>query len=693
VPKHLSWRYRRLRSIAQRLRTSLALRGWRGTLSRVAQEFAPRPVLDDTLHLIPLDGPLEPFAVAYDDAPVVSVVIPAYGNLPHTLACLRSVAACPPERPIEVIVVDDASPVDMVVELSKVRGLRVLRNASNLGFVGACNAGAAAARGAFLLFLNNDTQVTPGWLDHLVDFLEAHPVAGIAGSRLVYPDGRLQESGAWIFSDGSAWNIGRFERRSAPEHRYARQVDYVSGASLMIRRDLFDGLGGFDTRFAPGYYEDADLAFAVRHAGLQVWSVPSSTIIHAEGISSLGMENEGMKRFQAINQGKFVQKWRDALASQPQPNTPAASMMQRHTRGTMLVVDSSTPDATRDSGSVRLLAMMDILVRDDWHVVFIPDDGRADEAAYVALGALGVELQTRASTGGVPGWLSRHGARLHTVLLSRYTVASQYLGLVREQCPSARIVFDTVDLHFLREQRAAQHAGSASLARTAEASRRQELALIGKADCTLVVSPVERELLQQLAPQANVRVLSNIHTVHGTSRGHSGRRDLLFIGGYGHPPNADAMSWMADALLPALHAAAPGTRILVAGDVPEGIRDNFSAAGLTMLGRVGDLGPLMDACLASIAPLRFGAGVKGKINMSMSYGLPVIATAVAIEGMNLTDGVDVLLAEEPTAMATAYVRLLGDQDMWQGLSSASIAHVARYFSPGAAAAVMREVMG
>lgn len=688
----LSWRYRRLLNLARRVRASVALRGWRGTIGRISQDLGRRPDVDDSLSLLPLESAFAKLSLPTSSTPRVTIVIPVYGKIEYTLACLRSVATFPPADAFEVIVVDDASPDNSAVTLAEVAGLRLLKNEHNLGFVGSCNAGATVARGEYLVFLNNDTQVTPGWLEALLRCFERHPDAGIAGSQLVYPDGRLQEAGAWVFSDASAWNIGRFASRKNPSLRYARTVDYVSGASLAIPRELFGSLGGFDTHFAPGYYEDTDLAFAARAAGRSVWYVPDSIVIHAEGISSAGVADSGMKRFQAINQAKFARKWKDALRRQPAPGMSLAAVDRTRHRGTILVADTVTPDASRDSGSLRLIGMMQLLLDEGWHVVFAPDDGHAEDSAIRDLGALGIELLARPWASGLPTWLATHGADVHAAILCRHTVAAQYAGYVRRHAPTAKLIFDTVDLHFLREERAAERSGNSALARQAESTRRQELAMIERADSTFVVSEYEREMLSRLLPGARVDLLSNIHEVYGRKSAFAGRRDLLFVGGYGHPPNADAMRWMASEILPALRRSRPDARIFVAGDVPDNEFRMFADAGLDMLGRVPDLAPLMNATLASIAPLRFGAGVKGKVNMAMSHGLPVIGTTVAVEGMRLVDGVDVLVADDADAFADAHSRLAADEGLWTSLSDHALDNVRTHFSADAALAALRRAI-
>jgi GT2 family glycosyltransferase/glycosyltransferase involved in cell wall biosynthesis len=689
----LSWRLKRLGYLLQRIRGSVALRGWRETLMRMRQEFQPKPQFDESLSLLPLHEVFTPFVLPVAEVPQVSIVIPIHGKLAYTLACLRSLVRHESGAPFEVIVVDDASLDDSASVLAQITGLKLLRNERNLGFIGSCNVGAAQARGEFLLFLNNDTQVTAGWLDALLRCFAERADCGIAGSRLLYPDGRLQEAGGLVFANGSCWNTGRFEPRNAPAFRYRRKTDYVSGASLLIRRAVFQGVGGFDMRYAPGYYEDTDLAFTVRRLGLATYYEPASTVIHCEGTSAGTDLDSGMKRYQRINQAKFVDKWASELAKLPPPGTPLKRATRWHSRGRVLVVDAMVPEPTRDSGSLRLCAILQILEAQGWSTSLLPDDGRASQAEIDALGRLGCEVLCKPWVTDLPHWLRKHGGELHAVILCRHTVAGQYAKLVRRHAPQAKLLFDTVDLHFLREQRAAKLADSKSLERQAKASRRSELALIEQADVTFVVSPHEQALLAKILPQARVDLLSNIHDVHGCENPHAGRRDLVFIGGYSHPPNSDAIHWIASEILPRLRETLPNICIHVLGDVSDSMREELASPGLRFHGRVPDLTPWLESCLASLAPLRFGAGVKGKINMAMSYGIPVVATPVAVEGMQLNDGFDVLVAEDAAGFVTAVARLHSDIVLWGNLSTHGMANIRKHFSTDAAAATLRRVLG
>lgn len=212
-------------------------------------------------------------------------------------------------------------------------------------------------------------------------------------------------------------------------------------------------------------------------------------------------------------------------------------------------------------------------------------------------------------------------------------------------------------------------------------------------DLTLVVSPVEQALLAAEVPEARVEVLSNVHEVAGRGRGFDGRRDLWFVGGFQHPPNVDAVRWFVAEVWPQVRAELPDARFHVVGSkMPESMRA-LAGDGVEIHGHVADLSPFLDGCRVSVAPLRYGAGVKGKVNQAMAHGQPVVATPMAVEGMHLVDGEEVLVADTPAAFAAAVVRLYRDEALWDRLSLAGVANVARHFSFDAARAALARVLG
>ena len=675
---------------------SLRSRGPMASWQRLKLQFRRGAVPTQTLYR-PEAMPFAPFALPTSDAPRASIVIPIHGAFAHTLACLRALAAHPPQAAFEVIVVDDASKDDSLAKLAQVDGLRLFARESNGGFIAACNDGARLARGACIVFLNNDTVPQPGWLDALLDTFDGHAVkgradAGLVGARLVYPDGRLQEAGGVVFADGSGWNYGRNEAADDCRFAYLRDADYCSGAAIAIPRALFETLGGFDTRYAPAYYEDTDLAFAVRAAGARVLYQPAAVVMHDEGATSGTDLAQGPKAAQLRNQPVFARKWQDALRAQlPAGTIPTPALLHRR-QPQVLIVDALTPQPDRDSGSLRLVNLMRLLIEEGAHVVFVPANRSADGAYTAALQQLGVECWHAPYMPGIPAWLREHGPRFDAALLSRHYVASEFLPLLRKHAPQAKLLFDTVDLHYLRERRAAELSGDAAASRAALRTRALELGLIAEADATLVVSEVERVLLAQDAPQADVRVLSNLHDIATPGPGWSQRKDLLFVGGFRHPPNVDAVLWFAREAFPRIRAASPGMELhCIGGDVPAEVRALSDIDGIRIHGHVPDLQPWLDGCRISVAPLRYGAGVKGKVNQAMAHGLPVVATAPAVEGMHLVDGDDVLVADDAAAFAAAVLHLHGDEILWNRIAANGRDNVARHFSMDAARGVVRDL--
>jgi GT2 family glycosyltransferase len=291
------------------------------------------------------DGAAPP-ADAAPDAPAVSIVIPAYNKWEYTRRCLEAVAKTTPAALHELIVVDNASSDETAEGLRAHPRARVLRNEVNTGFVGACNRGAAAARGRWILFLNNDTEPCPNWLEALLAVGDANPEIGAVGSRLLFADGTLQEAGGIVFRDGTCWLVGRGDVAARWAYRRACEVDYCSGASLMVRRDLFERLGGFDPRFAPAYYEDTDLCFGVRSLGHKVVYCPDSVVVHYEGVTNGTDLNAGAKRHQVLNRARFLHKWREVLArheQSPQAGAHAPITADRGRRLALAMVDWSSP--------------------------------------------------------------------------------------------------------------------------------------------------------------------------------------------------------------------------------------------------------------------------------------------------------------------------------------------------------------
>ncbi|HEX8743038.1 MAG TPA: glycosyltransferase [Thermoleophilaceae bacterium] len=633
---------------------------------RTAGGTRPPPPADPELE------PLRPIHIPRYEHPLVSVLVPMHSSGPVGERAMRALAHNAPSIPFELIVVDDRAdrPTSRVIDA--LENANVIVNEENLGFLGSTNRAAAAARGDYLMLLNDDTEVQSGWLEALVDCAESDPSIAYVGSKLIYPDGRLQEAGTIVWRDASAWNFGRNDLPERPQYNYRRDVDYASAAAALVRTEAWKQVGGFDERFAPGYYEDTDLCFALREHGHRVVYEPRALVVHREGIShgTAAGDSRG-KRNQEANRLRFLGKWRRTLETGHSPAWPATDprvAADRNRGDHVLVVDHRVPWPDCDSGSLRMFELLRALRERGCRVTFLPDNHQGDQPYTDWLQMLGVEvLYTPVD---VPAELESLRGRVPLVILSRPQIAARYVDAVRERIPGARIAYDTVDLHYLRESRRAD-LGEGSRAK-AQALRELELALVRSSDTTIVISEPEREEVLREVPGADVRVIPNANDVACEVAPAGAREGLLFVGGFQHTPNLDAAGVLVREIMPLVWRELPECKLTIVGPHAPPEVETLASPRVHVAGWVPDMEPLLTGCRAMIAPLRYGAGMKGKVTQSLAAGLPVVTTSVGAEGLPVTSGEHVLVAEEPAELAEAAIRLCRDDALWARLSEGGL---------------------
>jgi GT2 family glycosyltransferase/glycosyltransferase involved in cell wall biosynthesis len=611
-------------------------------------------------------------------APVVSIVIPVFNKFSYTYDCLKSILDTLPRESFEIIIADDCSTDEtLLCSLVFTGAVRVVRNARNQGFVRTCNAGAAAARGQYLLFLNNDTLMRDGWLDELVETFRQLPNIGIAGSKLLFPDGTLQEAGGIIWRLGDGWNWGRGRDPSEPGFMYLRDADWVSGAALMIPRDLFQQLRGFDEHYVPAYYEDTDIAFRVRALGKRVVVQPASQIVHLEGVSAgTDTAGTGMKRFQIINHTKFYQRWRGTLLNHRFNGDHPELEAERGVTKRAYFIDDSVPTPDQDAGSVAAVAHMRALMEMGYKVTFLPADNMSRIDPYTAqLQKLGIECLYHPFFWSVEEVFRKAPVKPDIVYLHRYSNASKYATMVRRYFPDCHVLYSVCDLHFLRmgRQRAIDPASVSEL--EVASQRKVELLAMENADSVVVYSPVEAALLRDVNPALKVRVVPWTVPARPSNLPFAERSGTAFIGGFGHPPNADAVRHLLDDILPLVHARLPGlTTSLIGSKMPDWIT-NLRVPGVRPVGFVPVIADVFHKLRATVVPLRYGAGIKGKVLESFAHGLPCVMSEIAAEGLELPDDLQWLIARSPAEFAAKMIELETNETRNAQLSAAGLAYI------------------
>ena len=618
-----------------------------------------------------LDEALDRLELAFPtvDKPTVSIIIPVYNSYRMTMYCLRALLKNTLDVTYEVIIADDCS-TDLTASIGKrVANITSVRGEQNQGFLVNCNSAAETARGEYLLFLNNDTGVCKNWLKPLVKVFQQDEKVGIVGPKLLFGDGKLQEAGGIVWQDGSAWNFGRMDDPGKPEYNYLREVDYVSGAALLLRGKLWRQLGGFDSRYKPAYYEDTDIAFAARSAGYKVVYQPQSEIFHFEGVSHGTDLDSGLKQYQIQNQQKFLEKWQRELQSFHFPNAEnvfQARDRSRHRR-CVLFIDHYVPHYDKDAGSRSTFMYVQLMVEMGYKVIFLGANYFPHKPYTEALQQLGVEVLVGESMArNQDRWFKENAPYIDRIYLHRPHIAEQLLGSLEKMKPRPPIIFFGHDLHYLRISREERIVGDPALAKSAQKWKKREYAVFDRVDKIYYPSQIEVDEIHAQRPDLDVRAIPLYILEESVEADYEfeSSSDILFVGGFNHPPNVDGICWFVKEVLPLVRAKRPDIKLHIVGSNPTDSVQDLQSETVVVYGYLCDeeLNALYRRVRQVIVPLRFGAGVKGKVLEAIQNNLPLVTTSIGAEGIPGADQV-MNIADSAEDFAASVISLdLGDSD-------------------------------
>ena len=633
-------------------------------ITRICDAYAalgPARLVDE--RLVPLALP------KFLGKPKVSVIIPVHNKVELTHRCIASLILSRTSCTYEIIIADDASTEDCVLEKIFSNAV-IVRNKTNLGFLRTCNKAAATAKGEYIVFLNNDTEVMSSWLDELLSVFERYDRVGIAGAKLLFPDGNLQDAGGVVWDNGTPHNTGRNANALDPEWNYVRQTDYLTGAAMMVSRQVWAEVGGFSEEFAPCYYEDTDIAFKVRAAGYRTFYTPHAAVIHIEGQSHGTDESGGFKRYLKINAPKFRSKWSDSFAVNGSRDVDLWKQKDRGIRFRALVIDYCTPEPDKNAGAYAAVQEIKLLQAHGFKVTFIPENLAYFGVYTDALQKIGVECPHAPYVLSVEELLQKRGHEFDLIFITRYHVAEKYIDFIRRYT-KAKILFNNADLHFLRELRRALATKSVDITPILE-MRDNELALMKKVDAILTYNETEHAVIASHNLRSdNIFKCPWVLSGTGHTTTYEKRQDLAFLGGFNHLNNIEAIDFFNETIMPLLLRKMENAILRVYGsNIPSALK-SLESDHLVLEGYVDTLDLVFETCRVFVVPLLSGAGIKGKVLEAMSWGVPMVLSPVAAEATGLVHGHSALIAESPEEWVDGITRLYQDKALWMKLSKNS----------------------
>ena len=628
-------------------------------------------------------------------SPEVSIIIPVYNQISFTLNCLYSIYQHEDDIAKEIIVVDDASTDETGQILSQIPGIKLISNAENIGYLRSVNLAIKQAAGDYIYVLNNDTKVQNGYLTSFLEVFKTRENVGAVGSKLIFPNNELQEAGCLVFKNKMIVNRGAGQSIDAPQFNFLRKVDYVSGCSLLFKRLNAAGqLNLYDEIYAPAYFEENDFCMKLKHEqGLDTYYQPRSEVIHFENVS-YSSANLAKESLMARNSTIFFERWQNKLEETWLPGDKFYRVNDNAAYcKSILITEEYMPKFDQDSGSNRFTEIVKILVKNNHKIyLLIKNEFWEGDTEYIKqFQDLGVEILQDYVTPG--GKIVRKSAQLSQIKntvdfiwIFRPEGYEYYLDFIKPVGFKAKVIYDTVDLHYLRFDREKEYftKDKKTLKKEQKVCRLEQSALKA-ADVVIAISDQEKETLEKTGLYAEkIAVVSNIHSLktHLGTKAFSEREGLIFIGGYNHKPNVDAVLYLYQQIMPLVWKQNSGIKVFIVGhNVPPEL-EALHSENFVILGYQKSIDNLFLSAKAMVAPLRYGAGVKGKIGQALEFGLPVISTTIGIEGMRLESGVSALVAEvsDPETFAKHILHLYEDENLWNILHQGTHSAL-KYFTP------------
>lgn len=614
--------------------------------------------------------------------PLVSIIIPVHNKFRYTYHLLNSILNINITIPYEIIIADDMSNDETKIIEQYTKNIVILHNDKKYNFLLNCNKASKFAKGKYILFLNNDSKVYNGWLNSLVKLIESNDKIGMVGSKLIFPDGRLQEAGGIVFNDGKCSNFGRYDYSDKPEYNYVKEVDYISGASILIRKSIWEKIGGFDEKFIPKYYEDIDLAFQLRKNGYKVIYQPKSIVIHYERITK--QLNSGINHFQEINKNKFIEKWTNELKYHETINNTFIGRDRSYNKKRILIIDRWVPNYDKDAGGRFCFLYVNLFKEIGLQVTFIGHDFIKREPYTSILQQNGIEvLYGKEMMENIEIYLKKNLKYFKYIYLQRPDITINYIDFITKNF-KGKIIYFTHDLSQIRMYREYLITNDTQKLEIYRKFKNIENYIFLKVDIIHVVGNFEYKFLKVKYPNKTIRNLPLFFydkLPKYIEKDFSKRQNIIFVGGFCHSPNVDAVLWFAKYIFPKIIERVPEIIWFIVGNnAPEEIK-NLTSKNIKILGGLSDedLKNLYQQSRISIAPLRFGAGIKGKIIEAIYYQIPVVTTSIGGEGLDNSSKA-LIIEDDSKRMSEIISELYINYTKLKEMSDSCEIYIQKYYS-------------
>jgi O-antigen biosynthesis protein len=618
--------------------------------------------------------------LATQNKPLISIILVLYNRSELTLQCLLSLNNNCKES-YELIIVDNNSSDSTSELLKQLEGVRIISNTENLHFLLASNQAAREAKGEYILFLNNDTQVLPGSIASAVKTITDADDVGAVGGKIILLDGSLQEAGSIVWKDGSCLGYGRGDSPLNPMYMFKRDVDYCSGAFLLTKRNIFIENGGFDEDYKPAYYEETDYCLRLWRMNQRVVYDPNVIILHYEFASSRSIDSA--LSLQAKNKNILINKHKDKLLDHYSPD-PVNILLARDVhnyRGRILFVDDRVPHSFLGSGFPRAREILHSFLELNYFVTFFPLSSYEESWKSVYQD---IPNDTEIMIGYGPEkfekFLRERKDYYDIVFISRphnFKALKSIIEKKRELFPNLKFIYDAEALFSIRDIFKSKILENELLVDDASRMIAKELELASCADRIVSVSEQEGQKFSDYGYE-QVFTLGHQVTLEPTKNSFENRSDILFLGAIHEDdsPNADSIYWFVNEILPLIqNSLSSDLKLNIVGCVTSRKILDLSCENVKMWGKVDDIKGLFNTSKIFIAPTRFAAGIPMKVHTSAGYGLPIVTTSLIASQLNWENGVDLLTADDRISFAKQCINLYTSPSLWQKLRSNSLKRV------------------